>query len=733
MATPRDTLSDVRLRTAALTLDGRTLAAANPDHSITLWDLAAGRATRTLIGHTGNVTALAFSSDGSALASGGEEGTIRVWSTASGSLIRAITRQASIAAIAVSPDGSMVASGDSGGVVHLWQTSDGQERQTLRGHTGAISTLVFNPAGQNLVSGGQDRDIRIWDTGSGKELGRLVGHGGEIESAAFSQDSKSLASGSADRTIKIWDMERNQVRETLTGHSGGIRAVAFNPGGNVLASGSDDRTVKLWDLSKGQAIHTLTGHNDAIPAVAFSGDGSAVISGGRDSSARQWDAVSGRQQRTIDLRPAPVATPTPLPTVTTGAGAGTIALNGRPTPFTVATPKQQVAWTFSGTAGQQVSAAVKATALTEADIVLVGPDGLWLNNRYVGGEGFLDTTTLPTTGTYTLLFTPRNNDTGSGTITAYTFADTTSTITPGGPAASFSLTTPGQNARWIFTATADQGISAVVQAPSLTDADIIVYDAAGRRIGSRYMSGEGFLDAVPLPGAGTYTLVVDPRETGLGNGMIMAYAVTDTTATITAGGPAQPFSIATPGQNARFTFAGTANQQVSAAITGSTVQGGDIVILNPDGTRLGSRFFANGGFLDTITLSQSGTYTLVIDPRETDTGAGNVILYSITDSSGTVTIDGPPVLVTLGTPGQRTTLTFSGRAGQQITIEVASTTLDGNDITIAAPDGTTILQRFVGNTGTVEATLPANGTYTLTFDPREELTGTATLTVRTTR
>lgn len=735
VATPRDTLGGgAQIRAAALTPDGRTLATANPDRSITLWDLAAGRATRTLAGHTGNVTVLAFSVDGNTLASGGAEGAIRIWATGSGALTRAITGQASIDALAVNAEGTMVASGDNAGVVHLWQASDGQERQTLRGHNGAVLALAFNPAGPSLASGGQDRDLRIWDIGSGKELGRLVGHSGEVESASFSQDGKSLASGSADQTVKVWDLGRSQIKQTLTGHTGEVRAVAFNPSGSELASGSSDRTVKLWDLSKGQSTHTLSGHSDAIPAVAFTGDGRSVISGSLDSSARQWDAVSGRQQRAIDLRAAPpTASARPNPTVTTIAGAGTLALDGQPVPFTVARPNQRVAWTFSGTAGQQISVAVDAKTFNDADIVVTGPDGVRVNSRYSSGAVFLDSTTLPATGSYTLTFASRNADTGTGTITAYTFADTVGTITPGGPAVSASLTTPGQNARWTFTATAGQEISVVAEAKAIGDADIIVYAADGMRLGSRYIDGAGFLDTIALPGPGTYTLVLDPREMGVGGGTITAYAVTDTTATIAPGGPAQPFALATPGQNARFTFAGKAGQQISATVTGSTVDDADIILLKPDGTRLSSRYVSNDGFFDTITLTEDGPYTLVFDPRETDIGTGNLTVYNVADSSGAITIDGPAVPVRITTPGQRALFTFSGRAGQQITLEAISATIDSSDLAIVTPDGTTVIRRFVGNSGTAEATLPANGTYTLIYDPRETATGDASLTVRTKR
>ncbi len=723
-----------QIQAATLSADGRTLATSNADFSITLWDLTTSRISRTLTGHMAPITSLAFSADGTTLVSGGSEGKINVWSVATGSLSRAITAPGGTDALAVSPNGAMVASGGGDGVVQLWQGNDGKQLQKLSGHTGAVRALSFNPTGQTLASGGADTEVRLWAAGTGQELHRLIGHSGQIESIGYSRDGKSLASGSNDQTIKIWEAEQGQESKSLSGHTGAVSAVAFSPNGQELASGSADRTIKLWDLSQGTQERTLTGHTDAIPAVSFSADSRSIVSGSFDNSSRTWDAVSGQQQRSLDLRPvASAPSAPPNPTVTTIAGAGTLALNGQPVGFRITAPKQTITWTFQGTAGQQISAAVQAKGLGGADINLIGPDGNYVNNRYLDGEGFLDGTLLKTTGTYTLTFATREDKTGSGTITAYSCTDTVGTVTLGGAPVPIAITTPGQNARWTFTVTADQKISAKVSAKAVGEADIVVFSADDQQLDGHYLNGEGFLDAVTLPAPGTYTLVFNPREMNIGTGTVTTYAVTDTIGTITPGGAAVPFDITTPGQNARFRFAGKSGQRISATTNAKAVGEADIILLKPDGTQLQSRYLNGEGFFDAIALPQDGTYTIVFDPRDINTGTGSLTAYNVVNTSGAITIDGPTVPLNIAAPGQDVALTFTGRSGQQLNVVLAAKAIGECGISIVKPDGTVLIDRYVNGEGTVEATLPSNGNYTLIYNPRDTNTGTGTIGLTTKR
>ncbi len=69
----------LEINTIAVSPDNRTVATANKEGSIMLFDLATGRKLTTLQGHRGWVLSLAFSPDGQYLYSGAEDKMVKVW------------------------------------------------------------------------------------------------------------------------------------------------------------------------------------------------------------------------------------------------------------------------------------------------------------------------------------------------------------------------------------------------------------------------------------------------------------------------------------------------------------------------------------------------------------------------------------------------------------------------------------------------------------------------------
>jgi WD40 repeat protein len=64
--------------------DGRTAVSGAVDKTVRVWDLAAGRCSAVLEGHTGGVHSVAVSTDGRTAVSGAWDNTVRVWDLAAG-------------------------------------------------------------------------------------------------------------------------------------------------------------------------------------------------------------------------------------------------------------------------------------------------------------------------------------------------------------------------------------------------------------------------------------------------------------------------------------------------------------------------------------------------------------------------------------------------------------------------------------------------------------------------
>jgi hypothetical protein len=96
---------------------------------------------------------------------------------------------------------------------------------------------------------------------------------------------------------------------------------------------------------------------------------------------------------------------------------------------------------------------------------------------------------------------------------------------------------------------------------------------------------------------------------------------------MTIGGPPQSLSLATPGQNARVTFDGTAGRAITLKLSSVTFSSAYVSILKPDGSALVSNaLVSTGGRTITATLPSDGTYTIVIDPQGAATGSATLTL-----------------------------------------------------------------------------------------------------------
>jgi hypothetical protein len=135
------------------------------------------------------------------------------------------------------------------------------------------------------------------------------------------------------------------------------------------------------------------------------------------------------------------------------------------------------------------------------------------------GSSYIDTTTLPTTGTYSILIDPSSTNTGSMTVTLYDVPpDVTGTATIGGSAVTATITTPGLNGYLTFSGTSGQQVTVHVTNNTIGYTYVTLLNPDNTTLTSAATSASSFdLSTQTLPTTGMYTIKIDPNATNIGS------------------------------------------------------------------------------------------------------------------------------------------------------------------------------------------------------------------------
>ena len=412
-----------------------------------------------------------------------------------------------------------------------------------------------------------------------------------------------------------------------------------------------------------------------------------------------------------------------------------VSVDGTPDSMVFSIPGQNGKIRFSGNAGQEVSINL-GSSVADTDYQILKPNGNELDSGSFDASGdFIEPFTLPVDGLYKLVLDPQSFSVGTVTTTLYNVPADATVAGAIGSTTVNTVSIPGQNAAMTFAGTNGQRVSLTASLVTIPNSTVWIERPNGATL-TQFTTGTSghFMSPVTLPQNGTYIVHIDPQGSGTGHMSLDPELVPgDPVYPILANGVLVSGSNGGAGQNALFTFTGSANQKISLVISNSTMGSANVSILKPDGSTLVSNFSisSGSGYVDTTTLPANGTYTIKADPSGTNVGSADMRLYTVPAVvTGSITPNGGTASIATTAPGQTAKLTFTGSAGWAAVLKMAAGSACTATVSMTAPNGSTkIAATTVSPNGQVSASLTANGTYTVTIDPQGSCFGTHQFTL----
>ncbi|MEU2030733.1 nSTAND1 domain-containing NTPase [Nocardia amamiensis] len=169
--------------------------------------------------------------------------------------------------LSVSADGRYLVAGTSSGA-RLWDISaDPAHARNIAGF-GEGTTPVVRFGNDHLLAVGDTTTIKLVTVTDTHVTERAVvdNPGGQIQSLTFDPTSTRLAAGTADGEIRVWNVDSPQepsLTAVLTAYQGRVNDVLFSPDKNAITAAGASGTLRTWQLDPDNLARTICTHPES--------------------------------------------------------------------------------------------------------------------------------------------------------------------------------------------------------------------------------------------------------------------------------------------------------------------------------------------------------------------------------------------------------------------------------------------------------------------------------------
>uniref|UniRef100_T1J7N0 Uncharacterized protein n=1 Tax=Strigamia maritima TaxID=126957 RepID=T1J7N0_STRMM len=205
---------------------------------------------------------------------------------------------------------SIALSGSRDKTINVWRLYCGNPLLTFTGHQLAVTGLAINPNGnETLCSGSRDNSLKLWQIDTGDCITTSTLSRNLVTDLKWSPNGNIVVSTSEDKEVKMWDSRNLQLIHAFPKKMHIQNCCDIDETGNfcvTCSSGSNENgsEATLWDLKQRTIMHEYRGHFDSITACAFL-RGIAktyIITAGKDETIRLWDRDSPSTNVLQDFR-----------------------------------------------------------------------------------------------------------------------------------------------------------------------------------------------------------------------------------------------------------------------------------------------------------------------------------------------------------------------------------------------------------------------------------------------